>query len=108
MVSSAAPVLDPSNELSVSGGRSVSTSTSHRVPWGRGSFLPSSSPLASRRLTVAVERPRIRDASVTVSSTISVHAPLQRTVRAVNYRCFERRGSRANSYVVAAYVYTQG
>jgi len=48
--------------------RSVSTSTNHRVPCGRGSFLPSSSPLASRRLTVAVERPKIRDASVTVSS----------------------------------------
>jgi len=67
--------LSPFTELSMSCGepliRSVSTSTSQRVPWGRGSFLPVSSPETNRRLTVAADSPKIRDASVTVSSALA-------------------------------------
>lgn len=75
-------------ELSVSGGLtliwSVFTSTSHRLPWGRGSFLPISSPLTNRRLMVAAESPRIRDASATVSSAIAfVHPYKERSERSI-------------------------
>jgi len=75
-------------ELSVSGGlaliRVVSTSTSQRVPWGRVSFLPVSSPETNRRLTVAADRPSIRDASVTVNSPLAfMHPYKERSGRSI-------------------------
>jgi len=80
--------LSPFTELSMSCGepsiRAVSTSTTQRVPWGRVSFLPVSSPKTNRRLMVAGESPRIRDASVTVSSAIAfMHPYKERSERSI-------------------------